>query len=161
LTAISKQRGVDALFLLLVPAFNRLANSLRHRLQRRSKLHTANKLLAQELQARHEDAQGTSDTEMTNSHADIEPRALVAHHIEEVQRHHVGDGHDHHEERAGRDFEAAVEDTQVSADDGEGDQDLQDEERALAEGAEDGDEPTDAVEGEGGDGGNVAGAEEC
>lgn len=97
---------------------------------------------------------------MADRRPDVQPAALVANHVEEIQRHDVADGHDDHEECRRRDAESVVEDSEICADDGEWDEDLEDEEGALGEGVEDGDEPGDAVEGEGGDGGDVAGAEE-
>lgn len=76
---------------------------------------------------------------MAQTGADIQPGALVADHPEEVHGEDVAEGHDEHEEGAGGDAEAAGQDTQVGADDGEGDEQLEEEERPLGEGVEDGD----------------------
>ncbi len=97
---------------------------------------------------------------MADTGADIQPGALVADHPEEIQRHDVADGHDDHEQRGRLQAQAEIEDAEVGGDDGEGDQDLEDEERALREGVEDGEQPVDGVEAEGGDGRDVAGGEE-
>lgn len=97
---------------------------------------------------------------MTNRGPDIQPAALIPDHPEEIQRQHVADGHDHHEERRRGDAEPPVEDAEVCADEGEGDEEFEEEEGALVEGGEDGDEAVDGVEGEGGDGADVPGGEE-
>lgn len=97
---------------------------------------------------------------MTNTSPDIQPAPLIPNQPEEIHRQHVADGHDEHEQAAGRDAEPAVEDAEVGADDGEGDDEFEDEEEALGEGVEDWDEAVDGVEGEGGEGGDVAGGEE-
>lgn len=123
-------------------------------------LHPAHKNLTHKLQARHKNAQQTRNDEMADAGPDIQPAALVPDQPEEVHRQDVADGDDEHEEAAGRDAEAAVQDAEVGADDGEGDDELEDEEGALGEGVEDGEEPVDRVEGEGGQGGDVARGEE-
>ncbi len=97
---------------------------------------------------------------MADAGPNIQPTALIPHHPKEIQRQHVADGHDDHEETAGRDAEALVQDAEVGGDEGEGDEEFEEEEGALGEGVEDGDEPVDGVEGEGGDGRDVAGGEE-
>ena len=97
---------------------------------------------------------------MADGRPDIQPTPLVSNHVEEVQRHDVADGHDDHEERRRRDAQAVVEDSEIRADHGERDEDLENEQGALREGVKDGDQARDAVEGEGGNGGDVAGAEE-
>lgn len=97
---------------------------------------------------------------MADTRPDIQPTALIPDHPEEIQRQDVADGHDEHEERAGGDAEAPVQDAEVGADEGEGHEQLEQEKGALREGREDGDEAVDGVEGEGGNGGDVAGGEE-
>lgn len=97
---------------------------------------------------------------MADAGPNVQPAALVPDQPEEVHGQHVAHGHDEHEEAAGRDAEAAVEDAEVGADDGEGDDELEDEEAALGDGVEDGEEAVDGVEGEGGEGGDVARGEE-
>lgn len=148
-------------------SFHRSINGLMHRLNATptattstSKINPTNKHLAQKLQPSHKRAQKTRNTKMADRRPNIQPRPLISHHIKEIQRHHVRYRHHHHEQRAGRDLQPAVEDAQVGADDGKGDEDFEDQEGALAEGVENGDEAVDAVEGERGDGGDVAGAEE-
>lgn len=96
---------------------------------------------------------------MANTRPDIQPAPLIPHHPEEIQRQHIADGHDDHEETRWRDSEAAVQDTEVRGDEGEGDEEFEEEEGALGERVEDGDEPVDGVEGEGGYGGDVTGGE--
>lgn len=123
-------------------------------------LNPTHKDLTHKLQAGDEDAQQARDDEMADAGPDVQPAALVADEPEEVHGEDVADGDDEHEETAGRDAEAAVQDAEVGADDGEGDDDLEDEEGALREGVEDGEEAVDRVEGEGGQGGDVARGEE-
>lgn len=97
---------------------------------------------------------------MTNRCTNLEPRSIVANHVEEVECRNVRYRHDGHEQCARSDFEAFIQDAQIGADDGKGDHKFQDKQGALAEWVEDGDEAIDAVEGEGGNGGDVACAEE-
>lgn len=97
---------------------------------------------------------------MTNRGADFEPRAIVANHVEEVQRRDIRYRHDGHEQCARSDFKAFVEDAKIGADDGKRDHQFQNEEGTLTERIKNGDEAVDAVKGEGGDRGNVACAEE-
>ena len=123
-------------------------------------LHPTHKDLTHKLQPGHKHAKHTRDDEMADTGPDIQPTALVPDEPEKVHRQHVADGHDQHDEAARRDAEPPVEDTQVGADDGEGDDEFEDEEEALGEGVEDRDEAVDGVEGEGGEGGDVAGGEE-
>lgn len=72
-------------------------------------MHATDEQLTQELETSHKSAQGTCNAEMANGHADVEPRAFISHHVKEVERHNVRDGHDDHEKRAGRDLQATVE----------------------------------------------------
>lgn len=97
---------------------------------------------------------------MANTSPDIQPTPLIPDKPEEIHSQHVADRHDQHEETAGRDAESPVEDAEVGADDGEGDDEFEDEEETLGEGVEDWDEAVDGVEGEGSEGGDVAGGEE-
>lgn len=98
---------------------------------------------------------------MADAGADVQPATFVTHHPEEIHRHDVADGHDDHEQTARGDTQAAVQNPEVGADDGEGDQDFEHEEGALGERVEDGDEAVDGVERKGGDGGDVSGGEKC
>lgn len=123
-------------------------------------LHAANEPATQAFQPRHKNIQQTANDEMADTGADIQPGALVADHPEEIQRHDVAEGHDQHEQRRRLQAQSEIEDAEVGGEDGEGDQDLEEEERALGEGVEDRDEPVDGVEAEGGDGRDVAGGEE-
>lgn len=61
---------------------------------------------------------------MADAGADVQPAAFVADQPEEVHGHDVTDSHDDHEQAAGGDAKAAVEDAEVGADDGEGDEDF-------------------------------------
>lgn len=98
---------------------------------------------------------------MADTRPDIQPAALIPHQPKEIQRQHVADRHHAHEQRTRRQVpESAVQDAEVRADEGEGDEELEQEEGALGEGGEDGEEAVDAVEGEGGEGGDVGGGEE-
>lgn len=97
---------------------------------------------------------------MTNTCPDIQPTTLIPDQPEEIHSQHIANRHDQHEKTARRDAESPIQDAQVGADDGEGDDEFEDEEQALGEGVEDWDEAVDGVEGEGGKGGNVAGGEE-
>ena len=97
---------------------------------------------------------------MTDTSPDIQPTALIPNQPKEVHRQHIANRDDQHEETARRDAESPVQDAQVGTDDGEGDDDFEDEERALGERVEDGYEAVDGVKGEGGEGGDVAGGEE-
>ena len=110
-----------------------------------TKINPTDELLAKELQSSDEGAKRTSDTEVTDSHANVQPGALVPHHVEEIQGHHVRDGHDDHEQGAWCDLQASIENAQVGTDDGEGDKDLQDEKGTLREGVEDGDKTANTV----------------
>lgn len=123
-------------------------------------LDPTNKNLTHKLQPGHKHTQQTRNDKMANTRPDIQPTALIPNHPEEIHRQHIADAHDNHEHARGRDAEAAVQDAEVGADDGEGDEEFEEQEGALGEGVEDGDEAVDAVEGEGGDGGDVAGGEE-
>lgn len=125
-----------------------------------SDLHPTHKNFTQKLQAGHKHTQQTRDAEMADTSANIQPAALIPDHPEEIQRQHVADGHDDHEQAARSDAQTAVQDAQVRGDEGERDEEFEEEEGALGEGVEDGDEAVDGVEGEGGDGGDVAGGEE-
>ena len=97
---------------------------------------------------------------MTDTGPDIQPAPFVPDQPEEIHRQHIANRHDEHEQTARRDAESSVEDAQVGADDGEGDDEFEDEEETLGERVEDWYEAVDGVEGEGGDGGDVAGGEE-
>lgn len=97
---------------------------------------------------------------MADTSPNVQPAALVSDQPEEIHSQHVTYRHDQHEETARRDAESSVEDAQVGADDGERDDDFEEEEETLGEGVEDGYETVDGVEGEGGEGGDVAGGEE-
>ena len=119
-------------------------------------MHPAHKHLAEKLQDGDERAQRAGNDKVADGGANVQPAALVPDHPEEIQGQHVADRHDDHEEARRRDAEPAVEDAQVGGDDRKGDHEFEDEECPLRKGAEDGDEPVDAVEGEGRDGGNVA-----
>ena len=123
-------------------------------------LHPTHENLTHKLQPGHEDAEHTRNHKVTDTSPDIQPAALIPDQPEEVHRQHIAHRHDEHEQAARRDAEPAVEDAQVGADDGEGDDELEDEEEALGERVEDGDEAVDGFEGEGGDGGDVARGEE-
>ena len=63
---------------------------------------------------------------MANTSTDIQPAPLIPDQPEEVHSQHVADRHDQHEQAAGRDAEPAVEDAEVGADDGEGDDEFED-----------------------------------
>lgn len=123
------------------------------------KVNPADEQLAREFETRDENTQTAGDEEMADRRPDLQPRSLIPHHVEEVQRHDVRDRHDHHEQRTGRHLQPAVQDPQVRADDGERDEELEDQQRPLAERVEDGDQAVDAVQREGRDRGDVAGAE--
>ena len=97
---------------------------------------------------------------MTNTRPNVQPTALIPHQPKEIHSQHIANRHHQHKQTAGRDAESAVQDAEVGADDGEGDDDFEDEEGALGEGVEDGYEAVDGVEREGGEGGDVAGGEE-
>ena len=97
---------------------------------------------------------------MTDRGPNVQPGPFILDHPEEIQRHDIADGHDDHKERGWLESEAEVEDAEIGGDDGEWDHELEEEEGALGEGVEDRDEAVDSVEGEGGDGGDVAGGEE-
>lgn len=116
--------------------------------------------LAYEFKAGYEDAQDTRDAEMRDGSPDIQPAALVPYHVEEIQRQHICQTHDDHEKRTGRDAESTIQDAEIRGNEGERYHELQEEQGALAEGVEDGQKTKDGVETEGGDAGDVAGAEE-
>ena len=97
---------------------------------------------------------------MTNTSPDIQPAPFVPDQPEEIHRQHIANRHDEHEQTARRDAESSVEDAQVGADDGDGDDECEDEEETLGERVEDWYEAVDGVEGEGGDGGDVPRGEE-
>lgn len=97
---------------------------------------------------------------MTDAGPDVQPAPFIPHHPKEIQRQHVADGHHHHEQAARRHTQPAVQDAEVGRDEGERDEEFQQEQGALGERVEDGDEPVDGVKGERGDGGDVAGGEE-
>lgn len=124
-----------------------------------AKVDASNEGEGEELERGDKGAEPGRNTKVGNGGTDVKPGALVADKVEEIQRKYVRDGHNEHEERARRNREAPVEDSQVRADDGKRYQDLQDEERALRERIEDGDQAVDRVKGKGGDGGDVSGAE--
>ena len=110
-----------------------------------TELHPTDEDLAKKLQPSHEDAQQARDAEVADAGPDVEPAALVAHHPEEVHGQNIADGDDNHEQTAWRNAEAAVEDAEVGADEGERDEEFEKEEGALGERVEDGDEPVDGV----------------
>lgn len=120
-------------------------------------LHPTHKNLTQKLQASDKDAQQARNAKMADAAADIQPTAFVADHPEEIHGQDVAEGRNEHEQAAGGHAQAAGQDSQIGADEREGDEEFQDEEGALGKGVEDGDESVDGVEGEGGDGGDVAG----
>lgn len=97
---------------------------------------------------------------MADTGPNIQPTALIPHHPKEIQRQHIADGHDDHEQTTGRNTEAFVQDAEVCRDEGERNEEFEQQEGALGEWVEDRDEAVDGVEGEGGDGGDVAGGEE-
>lgn len=97
---------------------------------------------------------------MADARANVQPTTLVSDHPEEIHRQYVANGHDEHEQTARRHAETTVEDTEIGADDSEGDEDFEEQQGALREGIEDRDETVDGVEREGRDGGDVAGGEE-
>lgn len=125
-----------------------------------SKLHPANKNLTDPLQPRHKHPQQTRNEKMTNGRPDIQPTPLIPHHVKKIQRQHVPERDHDHEQRARRDAQATVQHAEGGGHDGKGGEELEHEQGALGEGVEDGDEAVDCVEGEGRDGGDVAGAEE-
>lgn len=124
-------------------------------------LHPPHKNLPHNLQPTHEYPQQARDRELTDTSPNIQPTALIPDHPKKVQSQDIAVRHNDHEQRArGQISQSLVEDTEIGADEGEGDEEFQHEEGALAEGAEDRDQSVDAVEAEGRDGGDVAGGEE-
>lgn len=113
-----------------------------------TKVHSTDHHLAEKLQHGYKCAQEAGNAEVANGRANVQPGALVADHVEEVQRHDVRDRHHDHEQGAGCNLQSAVQNAQVSTDDGEGDENLQNQQGALTEGAKDRNEPDNALQGE-------------
>ena|SRR5690242_9129699 len=124
------------------------------------KRNTPNGPLTIDLQPCNKHAQQTGDDKVTDRRPDVQPTALILDHEKERQRHNIANRHDHHEQRAGGNSESAVKEPEVGGQRGEGNHQLQYEQRALAEGVEDGDEAVYGVKGEGRHGRDVRGAEE-
>ena len=82
---------------------------------------------------------------MADRCSNIEPTSLVANHVKEIQCHDVADRHDDHEECRRGHTQPAVQDPQVCADNGKGDQNLKDQESCLRKRIEDGNESIDTV----------------
>ena len=81
--------------------FGRFANGLRYgrpeRVGSGAEINAAYEEFAQEFETSYKCAKETGNEEMTNCHANVEPRAFVTNHVEEVKGHHVRDGHYDHE----------------------------------------------------------------
>lgn len=97
---------------------------------------------------------------MANTRPNIQPTAFIPNSPKKANHHDLAQRTYKHKQRAGRHAETAVEERQVGGDEDEGGEELEEEQSALAEGVEDGDQAVDGVEAEGGDGGDVAGGEE-
>lgn len=64
---------------------------------------------------------------MTDTGPDIQPTPLIPDHPKEIQRQHVTNGHDHHEQTTRRYTQPAVQNPQVGGDEGEGDEEFEQE----------------------------------
>jgi hypothetical protein len=124
------------------------------------KLHPPNKKLTNPLQPRHKNTKQTSNNKHANALANLQPTALVPHLPKEPQSQIVPDAHDDSEQTAPAQAQTFGQDPEVCGDERERRKEFQEEQRALRKGVEDGDQAVDGVEGEGGDRGDVAGAEE-
>lgn len=111
-------------------------------------VHSTDHHLAEKLQHGYKRAQKAGNAEVADGRANVQPGTLVAHHVEEVQRHDIRDRHHHHEQGAGCNLQPAVQNAQVGTDDGEGDENLQNQQGPLTEGAKDRNEPDNALQGE-------------
>ena len=115
--------------------------------------------LAHKFKDRYKHTKQTSNEKMTDGGPDVQPASLVPHHVEEIQRHDITDGHDDHEQ-SGRGYpQPAVEDTQIDADNSKGHHQLQEEKGPLREGVEYRYKSVNALKGEGGYRRDVARAE--
>ncbi|KFZ20607.1 hypothetical protein V502_03120 [Pseudogymnoascus sp. VKM F-4520 (FW-2644)] len=97
---------------------------------------------------------------MTNRTPNLQPTPLIPDRPKEVHSKTIPHPHNQHKQRARRHTKPFVEDSQIRRDEREGNQQFEEQQPALREGVEDGEEPVDAYQAEGGDGGDVAGGEE-
>ena len=91
----------------------------------------SNKPGAAPFQRSNKDTQTRDDAKPADGLAYLQPAALVSHHPEEVDGEPITEHDQAHEERAGGEPEALVEDPQGCGENDEGDEDLEHEEGAL------------------------------
>ncbi|KFY85710.1 hypothetical protein V500_08184 [Pseudogymnoascus sp. VKM F-4518 (FW-2643)] len=94
---------------------------------------------------------------MTNRTPNLQPTPLIPDRPKEVHSQTISHSHNKHKQRTRRHTKPFVEDSQIRRDEREGDQQFEEQQPALGEGVEDGEEPVDAYQAEGGDGGDVSG----